>query len=65
MKVNDKSVNPANQAPQKTRWEYLARTMEAGAELAQYGEEGWELVSVVPIPHDPSQAVFHFKRRRF
>jgi len=64
MKVNDKSFAPAPQAPLKVKWEYLSRTMEAGAELAQFGEEGWELVSVIPIPHDPSQAVFHFKRRR-
>ncbi len=64
MKYNDKTPSPGPPALQKIKWEYRSEQMDANAELGQFGEEGWELVSVVAIPHDPSQAIFHFKRRR-
>lgn len=46
------------------QWEYRTATMDLDADLTQYGAEGWELVSVVPVAHDPMTAVYHFKRRR-
>ena len=61
MNIKDKS-GPASK-PAGPRWEYRSKTMEVNADLTQYGDDGWELVSVSPLPHDPSQAVFHFKRR--
>ena len=64
MKYQDKTTIPATTAPPKARWEYRSQKMEVGADLAQFGEEGWELVSVTSVQHDPSQAVFYFKRRR-
>lgn len=65
MIVKDKTPQPPKSGQQMTRWDYRSRVMAADADLLQFGEEGWELVSVVPIPHDPGQAVFHFKRRRY
>jgi hypothetical protein len=51
----------ASRAPQ---WEYRAARMDLDADLGQFGAEGWELVAVVPVPHDPMTAMYHFKRRR-
>jgi hypothetical protein len=45
-------------------WEYKSRRMDLDADLTQYGQEGWELVAVTPLPHDPSQTMYHFKRRK-
>ena len=44
------------------RWEYKSGRMEADADLSQYGTEGWELVSVVPVLTDPGQVTAYFKR---
>lgn len=49
---------------QRAQWEYRSGVMELGADLSQYGVEGWELVSVTPVPHDPGSAAYHFKRKR-
>jgi hypothetical protein len=47
------------------RWQYKSAVMAVNSDPTEpFGEQGWELVSVVPLPHDPSQACFHFKRRR-
>jgi hypothetical protein len=48
----------------RPQWEYRHTTADLDADLTQFGQDGWELVSVVPIPHDPTQAIYHFKRRR-
>jgi len=68
MKINDRSAaiepRPAPTEQRPAQWEYLSRVMDLDADLMQYGSEGWELVTVVSIPHDPSRAVYHFKRRR-
>ena len=66
MKVTDRTatIEPPVESPQAIRWEYCSKAMDLDADLSQYGFEGWELVAVVSIPHDPSKAVFHFKRRR-
>ena len=45
-------------------WEYRSLTAELHADLTAHGVDGWELVSVVPGPHDPLTAVYYFKRRR-
>lgn len=51
-----------SQRSERTRWEYRSVLMPRLAELDQFGEEGWELVSVVSSPAD--EAVFYFKRRK-
>lgn len=61
MKIDERTGRKPYVGPQ---WEYRSRVMDLDADLAQYGQDGWELVSVVPIPHDPTQALYHFKRRR-
>jgi hypothetical protein len=52
--------------PQGARgaWEYLVITTEAEstAVLAEYGAQGWELVTVVR--EFGTRATFYFKRRR-
>jgi len=52
--------------PQSARgaWEYLVITTEAEstAVLAEYGAQGWELVTVVR--EFGTRATFYFKRRR-
>ena len=66
MNVKDRSQSPATAPAQLApRWEYRSKKMDVEADLTQYGQDGWELVAVVNIPHDPGQAVYHFKRRRF
>jgi hypothetical protein len=51
-------------APGRPQWEYKSERMEADADLAQWGAEGWDLVSVVAVSYDPGTARFYFKRRR-
>jgi len=52
--------------PQSVRgvWEYLVITTEAESPelLAEYGSQGWELVTVVR--EFGTRATFYFKRRR-
>ncbi|MDF2937585.1 MAG: hypothetical protein K0Q90_2958 [Paenibacillaceae bacterium] len=43
----------------RTKWDYLVSHTEE--ELAQLGQEGWELVSVVPVP-DSGTSRFYYKR---
>jgi len=64
--------------PQYDQWEYrwetssprkreAIATPEDAAMLQQYGEAGWELVSVVAVPWLPSgqyQMWYYFKRRK-
>lgn len=63
MRIEDRTRQHGSRGP-FTTWEYNQRTMDIEADLTQYGLDGWELVAVVPIPHDSMQAIFHFKRRR-
>jgi hypothetical protein len=50
--------------PSGFTWEYLVITSEAesAAVLAEYGSQGWELVTVVR--EFGTRATFYFKRRR-
>lgn len=43
----------------RTKWEYLVSHTED--ELTRLGQEGWELVSVVPVPDGKSNR-FYYKR---
>jgi len=56
-------VRSQMQAPAQA-WEYLVVTTEAesAAVLAEYGAQGWELVTVVR--EFGTRATFYFKRRR-
>jgi len=56
-------VRSQTQAPVQA-WEYLVVTTEAesAAVLAEYGAQGWELVTVVR--EFGTRATFYFKRRR-
>lgn len=65
MKVRSQSqVQAPSNAPRIEAWEYLTVTGEAEspALLAEYGAQGWELVSVVR--EFGTRATFYFKRRR-
>jgi hypothetical protein len=56
-----------NRRPETSRlmqWEYRTAIMDPGADLGQFGAEGWELVAVVAVPLDPMTATYYFKRRR-
>ncbi len=48
---------PVNGRP---RWEYRNVHGPRLLDLSKFGEDGWELVSVIPQPGD--QAVFYFRR---
>lgn len=63
MKTVDKT-EPEKPKKHPAQWEYKSRRMDLDADLTQYGQDGWELVSVAPLPHDPSMAAYHFKRRK-
>lgn len=54
--------NGGGPAPRQVQWEYRTAIMDRDADLTQFGSEGWELVSVAPLPGD--DAIFYFKRRR-
>ncbi|MDO5081347.1 DUF4177 domain-containing protein [Buchananella hordeovulneris] len=48
-----------------TRWEYATAPLLIHATkqiLDQWGEDGWELVQVVPGPQGPDTLVAYFKR---
>jgi hypothetical protein len=44
------------------KWEYRTVLASRNADLNQYGEQGWELVSAIPQPAD--QVAYYFKRRK-
>ncbi len=44
------------------KWEYRTVLASCNADLNQYGEQGWELISAIPQPAD--QAAYYFKRRK-
>ncbi len=44
------------------RWEYLTLVKGERADIARYGEEGWELVSVTP--HGFNESTYYFKRQK-
>jgi len=46
----------------RLKFDYCAASGPREMSLDQYGEEGWELVSALPIAGD--QAIFYFKRKR-
>ncbi len=60
--------NPDPMAPatllisEPPKWEYKSVLLHREADLAGYGSEGWELVSVIPQAAD--QAVFYFRRQK-
>jgi hypothetical protein len=58
MKVRSQAPSPG------LTWEYLVITTESesAAVLAEYGSQGWELVTVVR--EFGTRATFYFKRRR-
>jgi hypothetical protein len=69
MKINDRTAiieRPQIHIPSPVReqWEHRSQRMEIDADLSQFGSEGWQLVSVAILPHDPSMAMYYFRRRR-
>jgi hypothetical protein len=46
------------------RYETRSAPMAADADMSQFGAEGWQLVSVVPIPSDPGMVMAYFQRSR-
>jgi hypothetical protein len=51
----------------REKYEYQTCIMDADADLAQWGENGWVCYAVIPrFPNDPSskKAVFYFRRQK-
>lgn len=51
----------------RRQWEYLTAPLivhNTKAILDNFGEDGWELVQVVPGPGGPEQLVAYFKREK-
>jgi hypothetical protein len=42
------------------KWEYLVVVLAEQADINQYGEEGWDLLSV--NPHAFNESTYYFKR---
>ncbi|HET6456690.1 MAG TPA: hypothetical protein VFI02_19995 [Armatimonadota bacterium] len=66
MRVDSRAavIDRRKEAPRQTLWDDRVAKMELDADLSQYYAEGWELVgSPIPIPFDPTVAVFRFRRR--
>jgi hypothetical protein len=47
--------------PDPVRYKYLNVMLSNAADINRFGDEGWELVSVIPAPLD--RAVFYFRKR--
>ena len=50
-----------------TKWEYATGPLRVHASnqiLDTWGEDGWELVQVVPGPNNPEQLVAYLKREK-
>lgn len=47
--------------PDITRYKYLNVMLSNAADINRFGDEGWELVSVIPATLD--RAVFYFRKR--
>jgi hypothetical protein len=46
------------------KWEYRNALLDNDADLTQFGEEGWECYSVLPVfPVVSGHSLFYFKRR--
>lgn len=48
----------------RSQYEQSTRILDLDCDLSQYDGEGWEVVAVSVLPHDPSRALFVFRRRR-
>jgi hypothetical protein len=49
----------------RQRWEYITiehRLDQYNSSLDTLGEDGWEMVAVVPDPHDSEDCFVYFKR---
>lgn len=46
------------------QWEHRTFTAGVSADLTVHGQDGWELAGFAILPHDPSTAVYHLKRRK-
>lgn len=46
------------------KWEYLSLrgNLLDDEELHELGDEGWELIAVVPKKFEPNDAIFYYKR---
>lgn len=54
-------------SPPMTKWEYATVPLLVHATkqiLDTWGEDGWELVQVVPGPNNPEQLVAYLKREK-
>ncbi len=63
--IPDAMEREAIPATAPARWEYTSLKLPhlSDPALSKLGAEGWELVSTSSCREDPSQTVFHFKRR--
>jgi hypothetical protein len=55
-------MKPKSQTGKPTLWEYQSVRGPNTLNLAKYGDQGWELVSVLPLYGE--LAVFYFRRRK-
>lgn len=65
MRVDSRKAVVEESQPQAgQQWEYRTRSMDVDADLTQWGQDGWECFAVIPLSYDPTQAVYHFRRRK-
>jgi hypothetical protein len=58
------SNGPASTERRVVKWEYRNALLDTDADLTQYGEEGWECYSVLPVfPVVSGRSLYYFKRR--
>lgn len=61
------AVRRSGYSPPMTKWEYATVPLLVHATkqiLDTWGEDGWELVQVVPGPNNPEQLVAYLKREK-
>lgn len=67
IRENPDEIEPGSgRAGWRPFWEYKSLKLPhlSDAALSKLGGDGWELVSTSSCREDPSQTVFHFKRRK-
>jgi hypothetical protein len=56
------AMTPSSLVAGLPKWEYQSVLGPRLLDLSKFGEQGWELTSVIPQPAD--QAIFYFRRSK-
>ena len=66
MKVMDQTKTPGLPThPERKNWTFEHRQTQHGSmeTLPDMGEQGWQLIAVVPCAHDPGTVTAYWERR--